>query len=133
MASPVLVGRRRLSRRLLCATGWRPSHGQPVASADLFQTLGDTLLDLVQAVLLLGLGAQPQHPRFGAQHASSPPEVDQTELPRPLDPRLHLRVPLCHRVDVLTELHEVPAGTVGVHRRLGDQHRFPSGRAAASQ
>jgi hypothetical protein len=49
------LGRRRL---LGGAVGRRPGHGQPVASANLFQPLGDAPLDLVRAGLVRRLGAQ---------------------------------------------------------------------------
>jgi hypothetical protein len=49
-----------------------PGHLQPVASAELFETPGDEILDPREVLLIGGLGARAQRARGGLQGALAP-------------------------------------------------------------
>jgi|SRR5215207_1201351 len=114
------------SQLSIAVSGCWPGHRQVIASADLLKAVGNALFKLVQAFLVGSLGAQDKDARFGSQRASAPTEADHPAVIGPLDVRLHLWVRLRYKVDVPAELDEVPAGSLGLHPGLGDQHRpFP--------
>jgi hypothetical protein len=70
------------------ALGPCPRRGQVIASVEPLDVVGDELLDLLQAFLAGGLGAQRQDARVGAQPASAPTEAGHSAVVGPFDVRL---------------------------------------------